>query len=170
MAGIDRGAHSPQIPGAPAAFLESADGSGGLFMPGPRAALLPPRADAVIGFMIFRRILAWLRTKRHIARPVRGGPGSIVAPAAADGGLDLGEFARLLNSGKIEDLRKIAETMTKNPPGSTDPAGGSNPHTGGLPKSRPGAILTFTLLGDLDHRNGIEVLSTRRPRERLPLS
>jgi hypothetical protein len=40
---------------------------------------------------------------------VRGGPGSIVAPAAADRGLDLGEFGRLLNSGKIEDLRKIAE-------------------------------------------------------------
>jgi hypothetical protein len=31
------------------------------------------------------------------------------------GGLDLGEFGRLLNSGKIEDLRKIAEVMTKNP-------------------------------------------------------
>jgi hypothetical protein len=28
--------------------------------------------------------------------------------------LELGEFGRLLNSGKIEDLRKIAETMTKN--------------------------------------------------------
>jgi hypothetical protein len=41
--------------------------------------------------------------------PVRCRPGSIVAPAAADRGLDLGEFGRLLNSGKIEDLRKIAE-------------------------------------------------------------
>jgi hypothetical protein len=77
--------------------------------------LLPPGADAVIGLMIFRRILAWLRTERRTTRPVRGGPGSIVAPAAADRGLDLGEFGRLLNSGKIEDLRKIAEAMTKNP-------------------------------------------------------
>jgi hypothetical protein len=64
--------------------------------------------------MIFRRILAWLRTERRTTRPVRGGPGSNVAPTA-DHGLDLGEFGRLLNSGKIEDLRKIAQVMTKNP-------------------------------------------------------
>jgi hypothetical protein len=64
--------------------------------------------------MIFRRILAWLLTERRTATPVRGGSGSIVAPAAADRGLDLGEFGRLLNSGKIEELRKIAEAMTKN--------------------------------------------------------
>jgi hypothetical protein len=42
-------------------------------------------------------------------------PDSPAAPATADRGLDLGEFGRLLNSGKIEDLRKIAEVMTKNP-------------------------------------------------------
>ena len=71
--------------------------------------MLPPRADAVIGLMIFRRILAGY-VRSHTARPVRGGPGSIVVPAAADGGRDVGEFGRLLNSGKIEDLRKIAET------------------------------------------------------------
>jgi len=42
-------------------------------------------------------------------------PDSPAAPAAADRGLDLGEFGRLLNSGKIEGLRKIADVMTKNP-------------------------------------------------------
>jgi hypothetical protein len=88
---------------------------GGLFYARLLEGLAPAGRGRCNGLMIFRRILAWLRTERRTARSVRGGPGSIVALAAADRGLDLGEFGRLLNSGKIEDLRKIAEVMTKNP-------------------------------------------------------
>jgi hypothetical protein len=55
--------------------------------------------------MIFRRLMAWFRRPRP-PRPQK-------APEAqGDGGpLDLNEFGRLLNSGKTEDLQKIARAL-----------------------------------------------------------
>jgi hypothetical protein len=55
--------------------------------------------------MILRRFLAWFRRPR-LRRPQKGPEGQ------GDGGpLDLNEFGRLLNSGKTEDLQKIARAL-----------------------------------------------------------
>jgi len=54
--------------------------------------------------MILRRLLAWFRF------------GSLQPPPAVPNGeaaFDLNEFGRLLNSGKPEDLKKIARAMTQ---------------------------------------------------------
>jgi len=54
--------------------------------------------------MILRRLLAWF------------GFGSLQPPPAvpnAEAAFDFNEFGRLLNSGKPEDLKKIARTMTR---------------------------------------------------------
>jgi hypothetical protein len=51
--------------------------------------------------MILRRLIAWF------------GFGRLAAAPDADATFDLDEFARLLNSGKPEDLRQIARAMTR---------------------------------------------------------
>jgi hypothetical protein len=55
--------------------------------------------------MMLRRLIAWFRRPR----PLR----SQKAPEAADdcAVFDLNEFGRLLNSGKTEDLKKIAHAL-----------------------------------------------------------
>jgi len=56
--------------------------------------------------MILRRLIAWFRR----SQPLR----SQKEPELADGGaaFDLNEFGRLLNSGKTEDLQKIAQALS----------------------------------------------------------
>jgi hypothetical protein len=55
--------------------------------------------------MMLRRLIAWFRRSRL--------PRSQKAPQAANdcAAFDLNEFGRLLNSGKTEDLQKIANTL-----------------------------------------------------------
>jgi hypothetical protein len=55
--------------------------------------------------MMLRRLIAWFRWPRP--------PRSQKAPQAANdcAAFDLNEFGRLLNSGKTEDLQKIANTL-----------------------------------------------------------
>jgi hypothetical protein len=58
--------------------------------------------------MILRRLMAWFRMPRSSPRPQEA------AEAHSDGGpLDLNEFGRLLNSGKTEDLQKIARALAR---------------------------------------------------------
>jgi len=55
--------------------------------------------------MMLRRLIAWFRRPRP--------PRSQKAPQAANdcAAFDLNEFGRLLNSGKTEDLQKIADAL-----------------------------------------------------------
>jgi hypothetical protein len=57
--------------------------------------------------MILRRLMAWFRR----SQPLR----SEKAPEPANDGaaFDLNEFGRLLNSGKTEDLQKIAHALSR---------------------------------------------------------
>jgi len=60
--------------------------------------------------MIFHRLIAWLR--RPKAAPPT--PTSLSEPLIwRDAAADLDEFGRLLCSGKPEDLKKIAQAMTR---------------------------------------------------------
>ena len=61
--------------------------------------------------MILRRLIAWLRFGQRQPLP----PLPVIPEPATDreAEFDLAEFGRLLSSGKLEDIKKIARAMTR---------------------------------------------------------